>query len=126
MPEFKDNANIPYLFNALSDEEKESVFQLQDFMTKYKDEIPKMSILAMMHYLAVQLNDIVDKWADLAAKEKEAIAPVTEDTRRFLNMACYAQFIAFVLAHKNRLSNSSNIIKTVDSMLKALYGDSEK
>jgi len=122
MPDFNENANIPYLFTALSDEEKASVFELQDFMKKHKDEMPLMSAKAMMHFLAVQLSDIINAWKIDVVQQKEAMAPVTEEDRRMIVVASYAQFIAFILAHKDRLADSNLIIDSVVGLLNALYG----
>lgn len=127
MVEFKDDASIPYLFNPLTKKELEASYKLRDFMEKHKDEIPPLSVRSMIHYLAVQLGDAMYSWqAEMTKQKIEQGQKVSHETVRIMMAANYAQYFAFIAAHKDRLADSNLILQTAAHILQHLYGEENK
>jgi len=126
MANFKDDASVPYLFNPLTKEELEAANKLRDFMEKHKDEMPPLSVRGMIHYLAMQLGDAMDVWqAEMTKQKIEQGQKVSHETVRIMLAANYAQYFAFIAAHKERLADSGLILQTASHILQNLYGGSK-
>lgn len=127
MVEFKDDASVPYLFNPLTKEELEAANKLREFMDKNKDNMPSISVRGMIHFLAVQLGEVMDVWqAEMTKQKIEKGQKVSHETTRIMMAANYAQFFAFIAAHKERLVDSGLILQTAAHILKNLYGEGKK
>jgi len=123
--------DIPYLFIPLTETEENQLAAMQDFMHKYRKDLPAMSVKAMLHHMAIQLQNIIKIWqTDLIKQvekhDKHNEGPLTEQQKGHITNMLLAQIVAFVLANKTYVSSSNEILKSATVLLSMLYPPSDK
>lgn len=122
--EQQDPAGVPYLFLPVTESEADQIAVMQDFMEKHSNSFPAMTVKAMLHYTALQLRNIMDIWQNDTIRqinEKDPSQTMTEEQKgQILNMQ-YSLFMAFLLANKERLSHSHDILHSTTQLLLQLY-----
>lgn len=127
--EKQNPVGIPYLFLPLTEEEINQTIAMQDFMKKYNRDLPAMTVKAMMHYAGVQLRDIMEIWKKDTMRQVTENNPsqiITEKQKEEILNIQYTQFIAFLLANKERLPYSYDILQSVTMLLLQLYPPPDK
>ncbi len=124
MTNFKsqDPVDIPYLFQHLTKREEDQLSAMQDFMQQHHEEIPNMTVRAILHHMAIQLQNVIDIWQKDLVKQ----GSVTEPKKKQLTNTLLAQTIAFLLANKAHISSKYDILKSAATLLSLLYPPSNE
>ena len=115
---------IPYLFLPVTEEEIDQITAMQDYIKKHHDDLPHMTVKSMMHYTGMQLRNIMDIWQKDTIQQIHGNDPtitVTEEYEQGVLNIQYAQFIAFMLANKERLPYGYDILHAATQILLQLY-----
>ncbi len=118
--------NIPYLFLPLTEKEEDQLSTMQDFMQKYRKDLPIMTVKAMLHHIAIQMQNVIDIWQKDIVKQveqndKSQEGPITEQQKEHMANMLLAQTVAFLLANKAYISSSKDILKQAAILLSLLY-----
>ncbi len=123
--------NIPYLFLPLTEKEEDQLSTMQDFMQKYRKDLPIMTVKAMLHHIAIQMQNVIDIWQKDIVKQveqndKSQEGPITEQQKEHMANMLLAQTVAFLLANKAYISSSKDILKQAAILLSLLYPPSDE